>query len=203
MATSNSEIANLAISHLGSAKEIGILDTENSQEANACRRFYVPALKATLKRTPWPFAMVTADLTEVEAAPNYEWAYSYRYPSDCLQIHRIHSGIKTDNRQSRTPYQIGKDDDGILIFTNANEAIASYTQYVENPTFYPADFVLAFSYRLASLIASRITGGDPFKLGERTYQAWLLETSSAAATAFNEEQPEELPLSEFSRARNE
>ena len=45
---SSTEIANLALSHLGNGTEIADLETERSSEASACRRFYDVALAQVL-----------------------------------------------------------------------------------------------------------------------------------------------------------
>src|SRR3972149_4434558 len=49
----------------------------------------------------------------------------------------------------------------------------------------------AFSYLLASLMAPKLTGGDPFKLGVRALQLYQYEIFRAKAAAGNESQPEE------------
>ena len=94
-------IVNMAISHLGSAKEVAILEVEKSQEASAARRFYDESLEATLSDFPWPFATRFAALALVEESPTTEWAYSYRYPTDCYYLRKIHSGIRNDSRRLR------------------------------------------------------------------------------------------------------
>src|SRR5688572_11149621 len=109
---SETEIANLALSHLGVGKEIANLETERSQEAVACRRFYDTARDATLRDFSWPFATKIAVLGLIEADPNDEWDYSYRYPSDCLQLRRILSGVRNDTRDSRVPFKLAHDDSG-------------------------------------------------------------------------------------------
>ena len=56
----------MAISHLGVGKEIENFDTENSEEANACRRFYRVALEASLRDFSWPFATQNITLALIE-----------------------------------------------------------------------------------------------------------------------------------------
>lgn len=199
---STTSIANMALSHLGSGKEIANLDSERSQEAEACRRFYDTALEATLRDYPWPFATKIATLGLVEEDPNEEWAYSYRYPSDALKIRRILSGNRNDNRQSRIPMKISWDDDGQLLFCDVEDAEVEYTFLNEDTGHYPPDFVLALSWRLSFYIAPRVTGGDPFKLQERMYVLYTAEMTMAKANAVNEQQDEEPAESEFIRARD-
>ncbi len=89
----------------------------------------------------------------------------------------------------------------MLVLTDFDEPEAEYTHYLDSPELYPPDFVLAFSYRLASLIAMQLTGGDPAKVGAKAYEAYRIEISKADAASYNEEQFERVPDSEFVRAR--
>ncbi len=201
MTSSTTAIANLAISHLGIGKEIANLDTERSAEAQACRRFYETAREITLRDFAWPFATKINELGLVEEDPNDEWAFSYRYPTDCLTVRRILSGIRNDNRQSRVPYRVTRDSSGLLIYTDMEDAELEYTIDETDVSRFPADFVMALSFLLATYTAPRLTGGDPFKLGPRAMELYQLELSKARATAANEEQAEELPDAEMIRVR--
>lgn len=198
---SETEICNMALSHLGVGKEIANLDTEASQEASACRRFYDLARDATLRGFNWPFANVTTTLALVETDPNDEWAYSYRYPSDCLKLIKLLSGTRNDTRASRVPYKIAQDNSGKIILTDIEDAQVEYLLLEDDPSMYPSDFLIALSYRLAAFIAPRVTGGDPFKLGDRAMQMFDLEMSTARATAINEQQEEVEPDSPYLAAR--
>jgi len=198
---SKTSIANLALSHIGIAKPIANLDTEQSQEATACRTFYEVARDRVLRDIKWPFATKIAALALVEEDPNDEWAYSYRYPSDCLDVRKIQSGVRNETNAQRIPYKIASDDQGLLIFCDREDAILEYTFRAENVNLYPPDFMMGFSYRLASYIAPRLTNGDPFKLMNDVMALYKTEISNAAANAQNEEQPDIAPDSEFIQAR--
>ena len=203
MTNSKTEIANLAFSFIA-AKEIGNLDSEASAEAEACRRHYDNALRRVLRAYPWSFAnqSVTLGLVhDFDDDEDAEWSYSYRYPADCLRLLRIHSGQRTDSRDTRIAYKIGRDDDGLLIYTDEEDAIVEYTYLEENAARFPDDFIEALAYRLASLIVPRLTGGDPWKLQDRMKKEYLEALQNAQATGANEEQADEEPDSEFQRAR--
>ena len=194
-------IVNMALSHLGSGKEIANFTTEKSEEAAAARRFYDTALGFVLRDFPWPFATRYVALGLVEADPVSEWAYSYRYPSDCKYLRKIPSGIRNDYRASRVPYIIASDDTGRLIYTDQQNAEIVYTVGVTNTALYPDDFVLAFSFYLAKLMAKRLTAGDPFKLGDKAMADYLNVLSTAVSRAFHDQQEEEAAEVEFIRER--
>ena len=201
MTASNTEIANLSLSHLGIGVAIGNLDTERSAEALACRTFYEQARRQTLRDYDWTFAHKIVALGLVTTEPDDEWAYSYQYPSDCLKFRRIQSGIRNDNKQSAIPYRIIYGASAREIYTDLADAVGEYTVDVTSVSRFTDDFVMAMSLRLAAYIAPRLTGGDPFKVGERAMRLYTYEVGLAAANSENEQQREQEPEAELIRAR--
>ena len=199
--SSNTEIANLALSHLGHGKDISDLETEDSSEAKTARRFYKFALQKVAESAPWPFLRRFAVLSLVEEEPTTEWGYSYRYPANCERIVRVLSGIRNDDRQSRAPYKIVGDDTGKLIYTDEEDAEIEYNTTANNPTIFSAGFTFSVSYLLAVLMGPRLTSGDQFGLIKeaRTMYSYLIE--QAKNEAFNEQQDEEEPEAESIRVR--
>ena len=195
------EIVNLALSHLAQGKEIANLETEKSEEASAARRFYDIVRDQILRDFPWPFAKRIVALGLVAENPNSEWAFSYRYPTDCLKARRILSGTRNDTLLSRIKYKITGDASGWLIYTDKEEAELEYIAKNDNPQFYPPDFTLAFSYLLAAFMAPRIAGGDAFGLGKNAATLYMITLSQAAAAALNEEQTDSQPEAESITAR--
>lgn len=198
---SKTSICNMALSHLGIAKPIANIDSEQSQEAAACRTFYDVSRDRVSRDVAWPFLTKIEALALVEENPNEEWAYAYRYPSDCLDVRKIQSGVRNETNSQRIPYKIASDDQGLLLFTDREDAILEYTVRLDNVNLYPADFMMALSYRLATYIAARLTNGDPFKLMESVMGLYRIEIQNAAANAQNEEQPDVYPDSEYVQAR--
>jgi hypothetical protein len=203
MAQSKTVIANLALSHAGSSKEIADFEepSEKSQEAKACRRFFSQVQDELLRGFVWPFATKIRSLSLVEEDPNEEWAFSYQYPSDCLFARRILSGTRNETRQTRVPYRIVQGDTGLLLYTDAEDATLEYTLRSEDVLRWPPDFVQAFAFRLAAYIMPRVTGGDPFKLTDRALGLYERSVMAAKAAAVNEQAYEEPPESEFIRGR--
>lgn len=198
-------ICNLSLSHLGTSLEIANVENEKSAEARACRRFYSIALAESLRDFPNPYLTVINPLalvTDNTGDEDAEWLYSYRYPADCAKAIRILSGARNDTPETRIPYRIISDAQGALILTDKIEARLEYSQSSDDPSKWASDFVMAFSLLLAFYISPRITSGDPFKLGERAYRAYLVSKSKSDANAFGEQQPEEPPDAPAILARN-
>lgn len=198
---SDTAICNMALSHLGVGQSIANLETEKSQEAEACRVFFDVTRDAILRDFKWPHATKIQALELIEEDPNDEWAYSYSVPTNCLSFKRILSGERNDTRQSRVPYRMVQDASRFVIFTDQEDAIGEWVYLNEDFSHSPADFALAFSFRLAAYIAPRLTAGDPYKLGDRAMRLYQFEVGKAQSNAANEEQVEQEPQSEFIRER--
>jgi len=193
---SETEIANLALSHI-SAKEINNLQSEKSNEAASARRFFVQARDQVLRDFPWHFATRFQVLALIEQDPTIEWTFSYAQPSDLIYARRILSGVRNDTRMSRVKFRIVQGTSSNFIFTDQEDACLEYTVKETNPERFPPDFTNALAWRLAHYMAPRVTRGDPFKLGNRALQHYVLEISRAQATAANEGQIDEIPDSEY------
>jgi hypothetical protein len=199
---SKTNVCNLAIAHLGEGKMIANVDTDQSEEAAACRQVYELALRATLREYPWPFAKKIEALGLVETEPTAEWGYSYTLPPDCIRALRILSGDRNDDAQSKEPYWIMYGASSSLIYSDLAEADLEYVYFCEDVLRYPPDFIIALSYRIAILIAPRIasatTLADTLSLLRKAHDR---EIGKAWATAAHEQQLDEPPDSEFERAR--
>lgn len=176
-------IANLALAHCA-APPIAHLDTDQSKEAKACRLYYEPVRDEVLRAFAWPFAGTFEALTLVATQPTTEWAFSYRYPSKALTLLRIVPALPT----VPSPYRIGRDATGRVIYCNDENAVAEYTYGVTDASEFTPDFVSALGYRLASEIAPLVTAGDQFNLGAKAYQLYQVALNGARLRALQEQQ---------------
>ena len=198
---SDVQIVNLALAHLGVGKAIANLETEQSQEARSARVFFEIARDEVLRDFHWPFATKFEALELVEAEPIDEWAFSYRYPTDCLKIRKVISSFKTDTQDTLISYRVGSDDAGLLVYCDLENAEIEYTKRADNPTFYPSDFSIAFSYKLASFMAPSVTAGDPYGFQKKCLELYVASLSMAEKNAANEDKEEAPQDSEFIRVR--
>ena len=179
---SKTEIVNMAISHLGQGDLVSNIDTDTSSEALTARLFYDIARKTALRDHPWPFATKYAALGLIEEDPNDDWEFSYQYPSDCLRfLYITGSPVATDT----IPHLISGDGNRRIILTNMEDAECKYIRDITNTALFQDDFVLAFSYYLASLMALRITGDRQKMLDCMSIYKRLIE--DAKCNAGNEE----------------
>ena len=198
---SKTELCNMTISNLGIGKEIADIVSDKSEEAAACRRYYDAAMQAVIQEHDWSFASATATLALVESNPTTEWAYSYRYPSNCLKVRRIFSGMRLDTKSSQIPFKLGRDATGVLIYTDDASPEIEYTYNETDTNRLSGQLQIAFSFKLAALIAPRSTGGDPFKLKQEMLAQYMIELGAAKANDLNEGQQDKQANSEFITTR--
>lgn len=199
---SKTEISNVALSHLAIGKAIGDFDLDQTPEAKACRQMYDLALQTLLRQYPWKFANKTAELSLEDTDPTPEYSYQYAYPSDCLYAERIPTGSGAqDTLDTRIPAKIVRGPSGRSIYSNEAEASLEYRSLVDDPLYFPPDFVLALSYRLAALIASRVTDGTREGLKDIVQGMYGYSVQVAATANANEGAPQLPPESELARSR--
>lgn len=219
-------VANLALAHCGVSKPIANLQTEKSLEGQMCRTFFDIARQDVLREFPWFFSKKMIAPALVANQPTNEWLYAYQYPQDALRIIRFMSWrLSNDTRQSRVPYTVMQpvantlstlspqpaaysQTTGLWIYTNwpgVNASIPTVIEYIfdnTNVSQWPPDFIMALSYKLASLLVMTLTTGDTSRYKEDISNSYQLTISSAKADNLNEEQRPEEPQSEFIRARS-
>lgn len=203
-------ICNMALGHLKITRQIGNLTNDQSAEAVACRTFYNIVKQEMLEDFKWPFATKQGALALVQSAPfpvdsfgDSEWQYAYEYPADCVNFKRIISGVRNEARSDRVPFRIflNPADNTKLILTDMYQAFGEWTTNMATEDMFSAAYAMALSLKLAAVIAPMVTGGDPFKLGDRALKLYDLQLIKAQGNALNEEQVEMEPESEFVLAR--
>jgi hypothetical protein len=190
VAESKVEIWNMSLAHLGQSDFIGDVD-ERSKEAGIFRLFHDTALQSVLRDFPWPTFTVQEELSHVEDEPTDEWLHSYTYPPLALKVFRIFSGQREDTLQSRIDFKVVKGSaGGQLIYcdldSDDDEVIAEYTVERDDIESWPADFVLAYSYFLASIVAPSIVGNESRKAQADCMAMYQGFRQQAEASAANE-----------------
>ncbi len=190
------EIGNLALGYVGVAHEISSL-TEGSTEAEQVNRFYAATRDQVLRDFPWPFARRYVALALVEEDPNDDWAYSYRYPTDCVRALRLVDGHRIQT--TRIPWEIASDDTGRLIYTDQDDAVLRYIKRIEDPEQFDPSFVEALAWRLGSKLAIPLSRST--KERDYAFERYRVEISVAKANAANEGEVDDDPEPESIRAR--
>lgn len=208
--SSQIEICNLALSHLG-AYPIQAL-TDRTKEARECNRLYGPARDAMLEAHDWGAARKRKILALLEDTYS-GWDFAYSWPSDCLVPRKIYDGTgdltgtvydpETDRyiQTGKIEYEIGVNDDlnRKLILTDKEDAELIYTAKVTDANLYTPMMVQALGYRLAADLAVPIRADS--KLGQNMLNAFFRTVGEAQASSANAEQKKPDVISDFQRSR--
>jgi hypothetical protein len=157
------------------------------------------ALAQSLNQTPPNATYWTTDPTE-EA--NGDWDYAYRWPTDCLFVRRVvpASGVgrKFDNQP--IPFRIGRDVNGLLIYTDEPACVIEYTM-IDCDNLWTDDlWIDAFTWRLAAMIAPSISRDE--KMQEKCIAGYYATLDLARAVSSREQQLEKDGDSDWIAARN-
>lgn len=206
-------IANQALNRIGAAQTITSF-SDNSVAAQLLSNWYFSDRDNELTDFPYPFANKWAALNQVSttgipACP--EWIYSYRYPSDCLNIRRLVQGsivtnataippvttvpaigvygslvyTRQDGNAYPYPFELAGDTVGRLLLTDCPFAWARYTYACQDPTQFSPDFADMLAWRVAADLYPLSRDDKRRDYCEKMYERTKLR---ARARALNESQ---------------
>lgn len=141
------EIINRALTKLG-ANNIKSLD-EKTIEAETALITYDESLSSLLSELDWHFALKEDDLTPSKRVAKWRKGNYFDLPSDVLNIVEVSVPPSTYWRQ-----------EGDHIFTEANSFGIVYVSKCTNESLFPAYFIDALVYKLASDMCYKITNSS-------------------------------------------
>jgi len=163
--TSQTDIANLALTKLGAAS-ITTLD-EGTYSADVLRSLYAPAVDALLRAHLWAFSRARAVLPQMADTPGFGYAAHYPLPADCLRVLAVGqavgqagSGAGMVVPDTAPRYVI----EGRRILINHSGPLPlTYVRRVEDPNLFDALFVQALACQLALDACERLTQSNTKK----------------------------------------
>ena len=194
------EVANLALLYVGNGQTINDFD-EVTQEAKACKVYFVKARDALLESFPWKFATkrsVLAVLSSPDALTAYErsgWAYTYGLPADLITPRSLYSGTRTPAAGSRIPYDI----EGNLLLTDQDEAELLYTSQETNVGLWSPLFIEALAWQLAVKLCLILPVKPEWARNAKVEAELAFRKAGAAQSRGAQEDP--IPPSEYTSAR--
>lgn len=139
-------IANLALSHLGSPGIVSI--SEAIPEAEAVRDCWAGVRDALLRAHRWNFAKARQMLTPVVPGQVYQ------LPSDCLRPLRI-NGLEQPGASD-----LGAEVEGRHLLVSADYCELQFIRRIVNPEDWDPLFTVVFAYQLAAAAGPRISNGS-------------------------------------------
>jgi hypothetical protein len=141
------DIWNLALSHFGNAANVSA-PTEESAEAEHCRRFYPIALREALEAHAWTFASKRATLAELATNPREDFEHAYSLPADCVKPRKMLPEGYTDSENDGAVFEWW----GTTLYTDEANASLVYTFALDDTTKFSPLFVIGLSYLLAGYL---------------------------------------------------
>ncbi len=148
------EIANIALGHLGSALIQSI--EEVSPSAEHIRRMWNFTRDGLLRQKDWNFAINRATLSRLGVDPPFDWEAAYQLPADYIRC------LSWNGMEAGTGVDLFDIESGMLLCdVDASDASPRaelrYIRRAEDTSMWDASFVEAFSYRIAAAICPAMT----------------------------------------------
>ncbi len=175
MASSITEIANLALTYIGADLITSLDDPQKS--AILIKQNWPICRDAVLRAYPWNCAVKRDVLAPLADQPAYGWSYSFLLPPDCLRTLGLESGWSASgartSRFTAEPFTI----EGRKLQCNSNIVKIKYIARVEDPNEYDALLSQALAAYLAHLLAMPIVQSNSLK--EQMWEQYKLAVREA------------------------
>ena len=188
MASTPVAVCNLALSELAD-KPIADL-TDATERARLCNQFYKDAVKHVLRQHDWRCATKRAQLSRLEKAPAFEFAYAYELPPDWVRT--IKTSLDVDG--------LRWTQEGNAILTDESAVLIKYVYLNENVASWDAMLTTTVAAYLAHLIAGGLTEGVSKK--KLMHDLYMLRLKEAKATDSQEGTADDLTCDVLIVCRN-
>lgn len=198
MASSTTDIANRAITKLGEARVLTMLD--DTVAGRTMNSMFNQVRDAELRRNRWNFALSRTQLMALAAAPNWGYAYQYTLPADFLSLVQVGQFYVRPLSKAKGPWHVESNDSGTVILTDmAAPLLVRYVKRVDNSGLFDPLFVEVLACKLAMEGCETITQSGPKKQAlAQEYKAALAEAARCNAL---ENPPDQLPRGSWLDAR--
>ena len=201
-------ICNLALSRIGVLKPITSL-TDGTPAANALNLAYNQCRQELLHDFPWGWSSKYVLLTQLSsntANVNFEWTYSYVYPSDCLMVRRLQlqpqnqaplttpplpltpTWDRADTDAYPVPYEVGYDGTTgqQVIYCDFQNVVCKYTFDQGDTAPFTPEFANIFAWRLAMEVSFPLANSEERRT--KAEQMYEKTKGEGASHALNEQQ---------------
>ncbi len=164
MATSEVDICNSALNLIGASTILAL--TEDSKVGRICNQRYPHVRDSVFRSHPWNCLIKRTALPADANSPEWEFAYAYTLPADCLRV------LKLEYLDS--VYQV----EGRKIVTDESAPLKiQYVSLITDPMQYDQLLVEAIASRLASDISYPIIGSNT--LSAQMMDIYMMKLSEA------------------------
>ncbi len=158
MATSPTEICNLALSWLAGNRIISLED--DSDEARLCKANYTMSRRAVLEEREWTFAIRRAELPAVAEPPLFGFDYKFLVPSALIYSIGVYDPADAAFRgepTAQTRHAVESDDTGTIILADIPKVHIKFVVDITNTNRHSPLFDQALAAHIAMNIAIPLT----------------------------------------------
>jgi hypothetical protein len=156
---SETDIVNLAASHVAQAANAASLDTPTTVLERLSAQFYPIARDQLLESHPWYFAKKRTPGTPVSQLVDEAWSFAYSLPNECLRVLKIvPPAAPRDFPGEDYVLETSLAGDSV-IYTNVDQAVVHFIWRATVTGRYSPLFVTTLSYLLGSYLAGPILKG--------------------------------------------
>ncbi len=184
LTTEEVDVCNQSLGRIGSTTFTFAVQT--SDEAVKCDLFYTQTRKELLRSFEWNFASRRQILVAETTAPDFEWDYRYRLPTDFLRVRGIYSD-----------YDLVIEGDYLL--TNDNGVELKYVKNVELPEEFDPLFTEVLILKLAKKLINTLAGTGTVALKEEVERELI--NANGRARAINRIESDNKGRSDWNEAR--
>jgi hypothetical protein len=148
MAVSKTDIANLALNHVGEPTIMDIND-KNNATARVVKSIFDQTFREVARDHEWNCLKKRVEAAQLTAAPVFGFSYQYQLPSDFIRLLRLNG---RDIRQATNVYEI----EGLNLLTDATSAKIQYIADIKDTTIYDTMLVEALAVYMGSKLATQI-----------------------------------------------
>jgi hypothetical protein len=119
------------------------------------------AIASSFNQTPPNATYWSTSADDAPERANGDWLYAYRWPTDCIFARRLvppgGDGRAYNEEHAKYRFRVGRDVNGLLIYTNEREAVLEYTM-LDCDNLYTDDlWIDAFTWWLAFVMAPSLS----------------------------------------------
>lgn len=154
MATSKSEICNLALSRLGNYDSISDIDTPTTTLEKIFAKWYDTTRKKTLKSMIPSFAIERRQVSLLGTTPAFGYGSQWEYPNDCVrllgigEIEEKTNDYAVEGKKILCDYDDSDYEDGLPI---------RFIKDITDVTMFSDDFIDLFTLELAYKVCMEVT----------------------------------------------
>ena len=152
MAASETEVANLALSHIGSPNITSLTERDN-ESAREIRRVFPASRRYIASKHKWNCMTRRVVAAQISIGPVFGWEFQYQLPADYITMVSL-------NGNDAEQYSDYWDIEGRRLLTSADVANIRYIADVVNVTEWSAGFVQCVALHIAAQIATPIRQDD-------------------------------------------